>query len=455
MPGASDTAAQRRPLLLKVLLQEKHWQEYGLFCRAYNKAAAQLDREAGVTDHGRLAGGHPTRSQYFRWISGSVGTLPYPRHRLVLEKMFPGYKVEQLFSPVNPEEEQATAAPIDDAPSAIIVPAGIHLAPFSNATRSETGNLSGWFDSSWLGLGDSKREISQEDAEIVREMVRTFRRLDNRFGGGRVRPMVNGFLTSEIAPILHSSIIRWESKDEFYGAVAELQQLAGWIAYDTGDRHSGLRHLRHGLRLSNEVSDYARSSEMLSGMSHQAAFYRSPDLALEYAEAAKREAKKSGLPLLETESLVMEAHALAMRGDAARSREALNQAEALFTHGNRAEHPEWLTYFDEAYMAAKFAHCFSEVGDWSQAEKYARRSLVMSEGYDRGRLFNTALLAMILIDKGDLDEACALFHSALQMARSVDSVRTNKYLSLLAQKLAPYSSHHAARVVLERYKEEG
>jgi len=32
-----------RPLLLKLLLRERHWQNYGTFCAEYDKAATRID----------------------------------------------------------------------------------------------------------------------------------------------------------------------------------------------------------------------------------------------------------------------------------------------------------------------------------------------------------------------------------------------------------------------------
>ena len=32
-----------RPLLLKLLLRERHWQNYGTFCAEYDNAAARID----------------------------------------------------------------------------------------------------------------------------------------------------------------------------------------------------------------------------------------------------------------------------------------------------------------------------------------------------------------------------------------------------------------------------
>ena len=53
-----------RPLLLKLLLRERHWQHYGTFCAEYDKAAARIDPD--------LAGSVPSRAQLHRWLTGST-----------------------------------------------------------------------------------------------------------------------------------------------------------------------------------------------------------------------------------------------------------------------------------------------------------------------------------------------------------------------------------------------
>jgi hypothetical protein len=84
-----------QPVLLKVLLRERHWQHYATFCAEYDKAAARVDPD--------LKHRYPSRAQLHRWLSGSLRSLPYPDHCRVLEEMFPGWTAEQLFQPISPE----------------------------------------------------------------------------------------------------------------------------------------------------------------------------------------------------------------------------------------------------------------------------------------------------------------------------------------------------------------
>jgi hypothetical protein len=66
----------------------------------------------------------------------------------------------------------------------------------------------------------------------------------------------------------------------------------------------------------------------------------------------------------------------------------LKAAEQAFERSNPTDNPPWLQYFDEAYMAAKFGHCFRELGQgdkvsyspgapsiWSTAILAERRSM--------------------------------------------------------------------------------
>jgi hypothetical protein len=104
-----------KPVVLKALLQQRHMQTHSAFCREYDKVAADVDST--------LKGGWPSRAQFYRWLSGDLIGLPYTDHCRILEKMFPGWKVDQLFQvhdggiefipePPAPQTKTATTPPI-------------------------------------------------------------------------------------------------------------------------------------------------------------------------------------------------------------------------------------------------------------------------------------------------------------------------------------------------------
>jgi hypothetical protein len=85
----------QQPIMLKVLLGQRHWQNYATFCAEYDKAARRIDSDLGQT--------FPSRAQLHRWLNGALRSLPYAEHCRVLEEMFPGWTAEQLFQPSTPE----------------------------------------------------------------------------------------------------------------------------------------------------------------------------------------------------------------------------------------------------------------------------------------------------------------------------------------------------------------
>src|SRR5439155_10254233 len=102
----------------------------------------------------------------------------------------------------------------------------------------------------------------------------------------------------------------------------------------------------------------------------------------------------------------MEAHGHARAGNSRACARTLNLAEQTFDRADRENDPQWIAYFDEAYLSAKFGHCFRELRQAKQAVHFAARSLRMDGRYVRGRTFNLALLAIAHAQQGEPERAC-------------------------------------------------
>ena len=284
------------------------------------------------------------------------------------------------------------------------------------------------------------RRVNDADVDAIREVTGTFLRLDNLFGGGRARPTVVRYLYDEVAPLLRDGRYSDAVGRELFTAAAELTRLAGWMAYDLEQHGLAQRYLIQALRLAREANDHALGGEILAGMSHQAVYVGRADDALDLARAAHNSAVKAGLPALEAESLIMQAHALAVSKDPVACAKALNAAEQAFGRSNPTDNPSWLQYFDEAYMAAKFGHCFRELGQGDKAELFARRSLDMVDGYIRGKAFNVVLLANAHLQQQNLDETCGVGHQALDLSSGLQSARTVRYIRDLRRRMTKFSN---------------
>jgi len=105
------------------------------------------------------------------------------------------------------------------------------------------------------------------------------------------------------------------------------------------------------------------AAEILAAQVHQALYLARPGEAIDLACAAQAAATRHGSATLLTECLVMEAYGHAARNDPHACGIALAQAERTFDRAAREDDPAWLSYFDEAYLAARMAQCFRDLGD--------------------------------------------------------------------------------------------
>jgi len=302
---------------------------------------------------------------------------------------------------------------------------------------------------------NATRMGASANAEVVGEMICALRRVDNRFGGGYARGVMVGYLTGEVYPLLRMVQAQGTAPRRLLQVVAELTQLAGWISHDVGDDSLARWYFGESLKLARAAGDEAITSEVLAAISQQAAYLRDGASAVDAAQAARRHAIRSDVPVLVSEAAAMEAHGHALRRDARACLVAMREAERSLDAARDEHRPTWLEYFDRAYLAAKFAHALHALGEASPAERFAVRSLRMSEGYERGRLFNTVLLARIRADGGELDAACELGRQSVIMARGIRSARGRGYLADLRRQLEPHAAVPQVRELREQIRSLG
>jgi hypothetical protein len=81
----------RSRTLLSEFLRQRRLQNYHTFRKNYDDAARRVDST--------LVGTYPNERQFYDWASGEVTGLPHADHGNILEAMFPGSTVRQLFGP--------------------------------------------------------------------------------------------------------------------------------------------------------------------------------------------------------------------------------------------------------------------------------------------------------------------------------------------------------------------
>ncbi len=286
--------------------------------------------------------------------------------------------------------------------------------------------------------GDGQRLVGEPDIEMIRRITGVYRTLDNQYGGGHVRESVVRFLDNAVAVLLRGRYDPRTGK-ALLSAAAETTQLAGWATYDMGMSGLAQGYMIQSLRLAAAAGDRALGAEILAAMSHQTAYMRASTEAVDLARAAGRAAADAGVAAIQAESAVLEAQGHAVGGDGAACATALDRAERTLDRADRTSDPQWLGYFDEAYLAAKFGHCFTALGRGDLAKPFAVKSLELDgRHYARGRQFNLALLAVAHAQAGEPEQAGVIGVQAAEAAEGLHSARARDYLTDLASRLAPH-----------------
>jgi hypothetical protein len=155
---------------------------------------------------------------------------------------------------------------------------------------------------------------------------------------------------------------------------------------------------------------------------------------LQFAQASQEVGKRTGVPALYAEACVLEANARALLGEANRCALSLDRAEKALDQVNEANTPEWLSYLDAGYMAARFAHCLRDIGDLPHARTFATQASTMSGDLCRTRALNLNLLATTYT-KSDPEQACDLANQVLTLSTGIHSSRVAGYLGGLRNQL--------------------
>ena len=145
------------------------------------------------------------------------------------------------------------------------------------------------------------------------------------------------------------------------------------------------------------------------------------------------------------------ARALARTGDKRACEQALAEAARFLDQRNSGDEPEWITYFDEAELAAEAAHCFRDVSNARQAVEHAGNA--MSGSHVRSDFFVTIVLADAHLRAGDVDEACRVTLDALDLGEQLHSARCVSYLREFRTALAMHERTPAVRELHEQAAE--
>jgi hypothetical protein len=310
-------------------------------------------------------------------------------------------------------------------------------------------NRSAWSESglAWLvSAGDSisgvgMRRIGPADIDALRTTIGVLDRLDHRFGGGHARKLLIQYLASDVRSMLASQY----STDvglTLFSAAAEGAALAAWMSYDAGLHGLAQRYFMYSLRLTQAADDRLLGCGILAAMSQQANFLGAHSDATDLARAAIHAgAAADATPTVMALCYAKEARSLAARHDEQGSAAALRHAESYFSRRRVEDDRDWIAYFDEAELAAEFAHCFRDLEQPRLVHEYTTHALAAAnERYVRSVLFIRLLLATSYAQAREPEQACATAQEAIRVSGHLKSSRQLQYIAEFRRWLRPHDS---------------
>ncbi|NRQ32986.1 hypothetical protein HII36_14215 [Nonomuraea sp. NN258] len=305
-----------------------------------------------------------------------------------------------------------------------------------------------WNDSmvTWLvAPGASARSrsagqlITAGSVEAVRETTALFAKLDYRFGGGHARSTVVQYIAMEIEPLLKHVRADTALGRQFLSETAAMLRLAAWMAYDTGLHGLAQQYMTKALALAREAGDRMLGGRILAGMSHQANYLGHYGMSANLARSARMGAEGAATPTAMALFNAMEARALASQGDEAGCSRALGEAERWFERRRPEDDPVWLRYFDEAELAAEFAHCFHDLGYHRRARDCVMESVQLADSlYVRSLSFVRTILATSHVASGELEHGLAVAREVVTTVADLRSARTRRYVRDFVKQLARF-----------------
>jgi tetratricopeptide (TPR) repeat protein len=265
------------------------------------------------------------------------------------------------------------------------------------------------------------------DANAIRQTTAHLMSLDFQLGGGHTRKLLLFYFRDQVLP-LFNALPESPRRGDLFLATAELAQMLGWSAYDAGRHGAAQRYFIYGLRLAREAGDDLLGARLLSNLSHQANYLGHFQNAVELARGAQSAAARSTSATTMAMLQSMEARALASLGDLRGCAAALHRAEISFDRSDPTADPDWIRYFNAAELAGEAAHCFRDLRQPDETNRFATLAVAPADTPARTRAFINMVTATGALQAGSLDEAISMTRRAVELAGPLQSSRYQRYV---------------------------
>jgi len=257
--------------------------------------------------------------------------------------------------------------------------------------------------------------------EYLEQVTAIHRKLYHSSTPSELIDALRGHLSAVIAAL--RSTERTALRRRLASIAGETAGHVAWLSHDLNHDRGAARYYMISASAMRQAGNPALDA-YVQGFKSQVRFSQGElDQARLLAEDASRKAARSGTATLRSWLWGLRGQALADLGDATGCVAALKHAEKAIGQARPEEDPPWLDAFDAARFSVLAGSCYRKLGQTDAAEELLQLALTQI-GPTRSRRRATALLelASVELDRGDLERACRLAGSALEVLSSVGSL---------------------------------
>ncbi|WP_344155047.1 transcriptional regulator [Kribbella yunnanensis] len=313
-----------------------------------------------------------------------------------------------------------------------------------------TSMASGYLDAETSSQAAASAVAESPLIEQIEQAIPLLQRLDDASGGGSHIEYVGAQFRSVGLLVRQGSQPR-AIEVRLLAALAEIGQLAGWMAFDAGLHGPAQRYLFTALRAAHECGYRPLAAHIVADLAFQAASRQRPSDAVGLGESAVRIAQRAPASVRASVQTRL-AYGYAVAGDLPAFERAHRTALDVLADGDRSDDPAWMYYLTPSHLDAQAGYALTHVGVLTaeSGRAAAGRSLLrhgekllrqgaydrpMTETSQRRALFEGAWLATAAAGRGNLEEACALGRTAVARTATVRSARSLEVLARLAARL--------------------
>jgi transcriptional regulator with XRE-family HTH domain len=294
------------------------------------------------------------------------------------------------------------------------------------------------------------RRVGDRLARLVGERVAVLRRMDDVLGGGDLHDLVRTELRSTLDAMREATYTA-ETGRVLLSAVADLCQLAGWVAADAGLCRRAERYYLGGVSAAHAARDAPLAANLLSSLAYQLANVGDPREAVLLAVSAHRAAERHAAPLGRVLLLERVAWANARLGDVRATERALGAAGEEFAGTEPADGPPWAYWLTGDEVDVMAARCLTELRRPRPAIELLTPVVAR---YDATHARELALylswLAEAHVYAGEVDQAAAVAARVVELSAGVASARSRERVQLLRRLLLPHRGNAAVHAFEER-----